>query len=246
MTGMLLCCLLAANPHLPPGTVEYPYGAISDQTYSLEEKHHGATTCYHPEVGDLIISSEDNLFWKVCYTVALTGRPCHAGIVVQICDGRLGVLEGGYSKTPRTRVLELSEWRRQFQGVSWIRKRRTPITQEQSRRLTEFAYLVADQPFNLAKLAGQMTPLRARGPIRTYFMGKPRGPGHGYFCAELVMEALVYSGLQPAATTRPAATYPRDMFFDSSMNPYINKHLRLERDWQAPRWWTCGYLVASP
>ena len=59
----------------------------------------------------------------------------------------------------------------------------------------------------------------------------------------MVMEALVYADLLPSGTTRPGATYPRDMFFDKSHIPYINNHLAIKDGWQVPRWWTRCYVT---
>jgi hypothetical protein len=92
----------------------------------------------------------------------------------------------------------------------------------------------------LKKLAFQLTPLRTRGPLRTRFVGKPRGPDRdGYYCSELVVEACVYAGLMDARTARPSATYPRDLFFSSSKNPYLNRHLgAMDCSWDPPARWT--------
>ena len=53
----------------------------------------------------------------------------------------------------------------------------------------------------------QLTPLRPRGLVKTYFMGKPHGPNRiGWICSELVMESLVYSGLHSYENARPSPT----------------------------------------
>jgi hypothetical protein len=111
------------------------------------------------------------------------------------------------------------------------------VTADQSTCLTDFAETVDGHRYGVIRLLGQLTPLRSRGPLRTAFMGKPKGVRSTYICSEAVLEALVMAGLLDAETTRPSATYPRDMFFDSSPNPYINKHLKLQCDWEAPRLW---------
>jgi hypothetical protein len=85
----------------------------------------------------------------------------------------------------------------------------------------------------------QLTPFRARGPIRTAFVGTPHGlDREAYYCSELVCEACVYTGLMDARTTRPSATYPRDLFMDHSLNPWLNKHLKLAPAWDPPARWT--------
>jgi hypothetical protein len=120
----------------------------------------------------------------------------------------------------------------------WIRRRCVPLTPEQSACLTAFAEAQDNKPFATLRLVGQLTPFRSRGPLRTWFVGKPHGHRENYFCAELVMESCVAAGLLDAATTRPAATYPRDIFFGRSINLYLDKHLPLEPDWYPPARWT--------
>src|SRR5262249_12697876 len=100
--------------------------------------------------------------------------------------------------------------------------------------------------YNLLNLALQLTPLRKRGCFRTFFVGKPLGPGYTYTCSELVVEALVYAGLLPAETTRPGATYPRDRSFDQSYNLSIATHLNIKDSWEVPRWWPRCYVPATP
>jgi len=57
----------------------------------------------------------------------------------------------------------------------WIRKRKTPLTPEQCARLTEFAERQDGKRFALVRLAGQLTPLRSRGPLRTFVVGNRTG-----------------------------------------------------------------------
>ena len=67
----------------------------------------------------------------------------------------------------------------------------------------------------------------------------PNGDQDRYFCAELVMESCVAAGLLDAETTRPSATYPRDIFFGHSKIRYLDQHLPLEcAGWCVPARWT--------
>jgi hypothetical protein len=74
--------------------------------------------------------------------------------------------------------------------------------------------------------------------LRTYFVGKPRGDRGGYFCSELVLEACVAAGLLDPKRVRPAASYPRDLFFGRSFNPFIDRHLDVNEGWCPPARWT--------
>jgi hypothetical protein len=45
-------------------------------------------------------------------------------------------------------------------------------------------------------------------------------------------------GLLDPESARPAATYPRDLFFDASNNLYLNRHFKMSPDWLPPQLWT--------
>jgi hypothetical protein len=184
-----------------------------------------------------MLATDNKVFWKLTHNLAGTGHPHHTGVVFARPDGSLAVLEAGPHDTVRIRNLD---WYPHFclyeqKGRIWIRQRKTPLTPEQSACLTEFALAQEGKLFSLARLGKQLTVFRSRGPLRTAFMGKPHGPDrHGYYCSELAMEALVAAGAVDAETARPAATYPRDIFFDHSPNPYLNRHLNLGNCWYPP------------
>jgi hypothetical protein len=73
---------------------------------------------------------------------------------------------------------------------------------EQSAQLTDWAMAVCDKRVGVARFPMQLTPFRLRGPVRTEFVGKPRGIRSTYFCSELVVEACVAAGLLDAETCR--------------------------------------------
>jgi hypothetical protein len=119
----------------------------------------------------------------------------------------------------------------------WIRQRKTPLTPEQSACLTAFCLRQDGKRFAIGRLGAQWTPFRSRGPLRTQFMGGPHGDRRSYFCSELATETLVAAGLLDPATTRPSATYPRDLFMDFSINPFINRNYNLGECWYPPARW---------
>jgi hypothetical protein len=190
-----------------------------------------------------MVYTDSNLFWEITHDLALAFQPHGSGIVVARPDGSLGILEAGPNDTFSVRVLDMLPHLREYEakGPVWIRKRRTPLTPEQSARLTEFAMRQDGKRFALIRLGGQLTLFRSRGPLRTYFLGKPHGDRAGYFCSELVTEAMVAAGLIDAHTARPAATYPHELFYDRSYNFYLNRHFTLAADWEPPARW-----VSSP
>ncbi len=114
-----------------------------------------------------------------------------------------------------------------------------PLTDDQSARLTAFVERQDGKPFAVWRLMAQVTPFRTRGPLRTWFVGRPNGDRNAYFCSELVVESCVAAGLMDAATARPSATYPRDLFFGHSLNLYLDEHLQLDQ-WDPPARWSEG------
>jgi hypothetical protein len=219
----------------PPGSY------LWQPSYQEDQILRAPTRPYVPQPGDIVMSADGSVFWKLMHNLAGTSHPTHSMIVFQMPDGRMGIIEGGPHDTLKCRVLDALPhmFTYEAEGRVWVRRRACPLTPEQSTKLTEFALKVDGRDFALARLAGQLTPFRSRGPIKTAFLGKPQGiDRNNYYCSELVCEACVYAGLMDPQTTRPAATYPRDLFMDRSLNPWLNKHLKLAPAWDPPARWT--------
>jgi hypothetical protein len=215
---------------------------LYEPAYCLDEKLRGEPRLYLPQPGDIMLYFDKKPFWAIMHDLALAFRPDGSGIVVARPDGSLGILEAGPNDTLHVRVLDVVPHLKEYEalGPVWIRQRRTPLTEEQSACLTDWTMHQDGKRFALIRLAGQLTPFRHRGPLRTYFVGKPRGDRSSYFCSELVTETLVAVGLIDAATARPSATYPHDLFFDHSLNCYLNHHFSLADCWEPPaRWVSC-------
>jgi hypothetical protein len=191
---------------------------------------------YVPHPGDIFLATDEGFGAKLGHRLAFTGPPQHSGIVFARPDGTLAILEGGPHNTLRIQILEPVPHLQSYACIAkvYIRERCTPLSCEESARLTCFAMAQCGKRFALARLGGQLTPLRSRGPVRTYFMGGPHGERRSYFCSELVMEACVAAGLLDPARIRPAATYPRDIFFGDSLNPFLHKHLDINAGWLPP------------
>ncbi len=212
--------------------------------YCIDNVLRGPAAYYLPQPGDILLATDRDFFWKITHDLALAFEPHNSAIFVATSDGSLAILEAGPNDTRWVHVLEALPHMREYaaKGPVWVRKRRTPLTAEQSARLTEFALKQDGKRFALARLGAQLTPLRSRGPLRTYVLGKPRSDRSNYFCSELVAEACVYAGLIDGTMARPAATYPHDLFFDQSFNLYINRHYHLADSWYPPaRWCPCPH-----
>jgi hypothetical protein len=198
---------------------------------------------YLPQPGDIMLRLDSSVFWRVTHYMALAFDPNGSGIVVARADGRLAVLEAGPNDTLGIRNVDLLPHLKEYEdaGLVWIRRRKVPLTAEQSAALTAFAEAQEGKWFALQRLGVQLTPFRTRGPLRTRFVGKPCGPGRiSYFCSELVCEACVAAGLLDPERTRPSATYPRDLFYGRSWNPFIDRHLDVNACWHPPARWTCS------
>lgn len=210
-------------------------------SYQEDQVLRAPTRAYTPQAGDIVMSADGSFFWKLMHNLAGTSHPTHSMIVFQMPDGRMGIIEGGPHDTMKCRVLDALPHMLSYEaeGRVWVRRRACPLTPEQSARLTEFALAVDGREFAIRRLARQLTPFRTRGPVRTFFVGKPHGIDHdSYYCSELVTEACVYAGLMDPRTARPSATYPRDLFMDHSPNLYLNRHLKLAPAWDPPARWT--------
>jgi hypothetical protein len=218
--------------------VEAPFGYLYQPAYDLQLAPRGPAHLYQPKAGDVLLMSNTTPIWTLLYRLALTGRPGHGGIVVTMADGKLGVLEAGFNDTTWTRITPLEYRLAQYSGSIWVRERFVPLTPEQDARLTAFALVAQDTRYATGRFALQLTPFTGRGPVRTALARGPREPGNRLFCSEAILEASVYAGVVDPRTTRPGATYPQDLFYDRSWNPYIDRHPPLAGGWAPPAQWT--------
>jgi hypothetical protein len=208
--------------------------------FCLDDVLRGPAEPYLPQPGDLMLRLDNSVFWRTTHALALAFDPNGSGIVFARPDGSLAVLEAGPNDCLWVGTPDLLPHLHEYAdaGKVWIRKRRVPLTPEQSARLTAFALAEDGKRFALIRLGVQLTPFRSRGPLRTYLVGGPHGDRRSYFCSELVSEACVAAGLLDRERTRPAATYPRDLFFGRSYNFFIDRHLDVNAGWCPPARWT--------
>jgi hypothetical protein len=210
--------------------------------FNLDDDARAPAQPYVPQPGDIFLATDQALWARAGHWLAGGAGVHHSGIVFRRSDGRMGLVEAGPFNSVTVEIMDPIEHIKDHVRAGdkvWIRSRRVPLTAEQSAQLTAFVERQEGKPFAVARLLGQMTPFRSRGPLRTWFVGKPHGERDEYFCSELVVESCVAAGLMDAATARPAATYPRDLFFGRSFNLYLDKHLCLE-EWEPPaRWVEC-------
>jgi hypothetical protein len=228
-------CVLSA-----PASGQEVASYLWQPAFSIDKVLRGPPVAYVPQPGDIMLATDVSFFWSLTHNLALAFEPHGSGIVFARPDGSLAMLEAGPNDTYHCRNLDMLPHLTDYanKGEVWIRKRMTPLTPEQSQQLTAFAQRQDGKHFALIRLGGQLTPLRHRGPLRTWILGKPQGDRDSYFCSELVTEACCAACLVNPATARPSATYPHDLFYGQSYNPYLNRHLEINCYWYPPARWT--------
>lgn len=240
MFAILTTFLILAGGKSPFGTVVPRGSYLYQPAFCIDEMLRLPAEPYVPQPGDIMLRLDHSTFWRVTHYMALAFDPNGSAIVFARPDGSLAILEAGPMDTMWVRTLDLLPHLKDYADIGrvWIRRRRVPLTAEQSQRLTEFALAQDGKHFALFRLGVQLTPFRTRGPIRTYFVGCPHGgTRRSYFCSELVSEACVAAGLLDPERTRPSATYPRDLFYGRSFNCFLAGHLDINEGWYPPARW---------
>jgi hypothetical protein len=237
-----LTSLLVCGPVLGGGTDNVcANGYLCQPSYCLDAALRGPVERYVPQPGDIYLATDRSRIIQAGHRLALSGAPHHSGIVVGLPDGRPAILESGPFNTLHVEIVDLNHdlHKHDERGEKvWIRQRRTPLTADQCAALTSWALAQEHKRFAAGRMLRQMTPLRARGLLLFHGLGGPHGERDRYFCSELVLETCVAVGLRCAETTRPSATYPRDLFFDRSTNAFLNRHFTLADGWHPPARWT--------
>jgi hypothetical protein len=245
-TAILLLPITAQTSQIPqmPQAQQAQFGSyLCEPSYEFDTILRGTPMHYVPQPGDIMLATDNNWFWALTHNMAWAGEPHNSAVIVANHQGKLVVLEAGPDDTLYVGMNDMLPHLKHYseKGPVWIRRRKTPPTQEQCAMMTEFGMRQVGKRFALIRLGAQLTPLRSRGPLRTWWIGGPHGDRDSYFCSELVTETLVAGGLLDRATTRPAATYPHDLFFEKSYNLYLRQYLHLEDGWYPPARW-----VAAP
>ncbi len=238
LAPLLLCAILLPAP---PQDGQPNFGHLWQPEFAVDLLRRAPSSRYEPQPGDLLLLNAGERLFRASYYLTGSGPPTHSGLVFRLPDGSLGFLEGGIGLQLAVEISPLAQRLPEYFGDIYVRRRRQPLTKEESEKLTAFALAVHKQRITIVRFPLQVTPFRTRGPVRTEFLGKPRGIGnHTWTCSELVVEACIAVGILDADTARPAATYPRDFFFDYSRNPYLNRHLspQVAATWHTPARWT--------
>ncbi len=152
-----IACLLTGGPG---GEAEASF--LYQPSYSMDKLLRGPVEAYVPQPGDIMLATDSNVFWKITHDLALAFEPHNSGIFFARSDGRLALLEAGPNDTLFIRSMDALPHIGSYaaKGPLWVRKRRVPITPEQSCALTTFAELQEGKFFALPRLGLQLTPFR--------------------------------------------------------------------------------------
>lgn len=235
LPALVLSCLLASGPG--------PESSVGRPSYCLDDVIFGPLERYVPQPGDIFLATDESFWLRLGHAAVGGAGVHHSGLVFARPDGRLGLIEAGPFNELVVRVMDpyqhmCNHFSRDT--LVWVRRRRVPLTPEQSARLTAFTAAHEGKPFALLRGLSFMTPLSRRGELRTPYVARVHGDRPRYFCSELVVECLVAAGLMDCETARPAATLPRDLFFGHSGNSYLDRHLNMETGWYPPARWVPG------
>jgi hypothetical protein len=241
LLGLLTALAAGADP--PPVN----YGSLYEPAFVLDKELRGTPRPYLPQAGDIILLSDDRLTWRIAHNLAKSGKPHHSAIVVQRSDGSFATLQAGayHAKPSQVGITELNEnldYEASRSGRRerdiWVRCRKTPLTAEQSAALTQYAEESAGRRFARGRMLLIMTPIRAKGPLRTAWIGGTDLNQIGFFCSEMVTTSLAAAGVIDSELARPSATFPRDLFFGTSLNYFVARGLKpLNDDWDPPARW---------
>jgi hypothetical protein len=220
----------------PPEAIGYLY----QPAFEVEGELRGPGRPYHPQAGDIFLSSDKLRIAVVGHMLVGSQGVHHSGLIILRPDGRPASLEAAPHHVRWVRVLDIDDNLARYseEGNSvWIRQRKTPLTPEQSKLLCEFAMNQDGKKFAWERVMMQVTPFCARRHLRNTSMGGPHGERRRYFCSELALETLLHAGLLDPERTRPSATYPGDLFFGTSENSWINENLDINASWEPPARW---------
>ncbi|MSR31393.1 MAG: hypothetical protein EXR99_07805 [Gemmataceae bacterium] len=169
---------------------------------------------YVPCVGDVLLFDDMSRFWTFLYKIAGTAPPFHAGIVFKKPDGSLAVLESGPDDTLHVFLLDIHPRLHDFEGSILIRQTKKVLSQEESKKLTDFAVAQDGKRYAMWRLLLQGTPVRHRGGIKEKILATTYADRSRWLCAEIVVSAGTLVGLFDPAKVKGTTTYPLDMVDD--------------------------------
>jgi hypothetical protein len=170
----------------------------------------GGREVYVPQTGDIIFFRNPSFFGRVPYYLTLSGGQTHVALVVPRPDGSLSLLEAMPSQG--VVLCDLARRVNRYPGQLSVRRRKIPLTPEQSARLTAFACAQLGKPFcYLAAFAPPVSfPFRILcKPVDLRCLGRSR-----WICTTLVLRTCLAAGLICPDRINPEGACPSDLSGD--------------------------------
>lgn len=200
----------------PTSTVGYLMAAPAP----LDAKQEPRAAPYQPQPGDIILCDDHNKLFHFVFKLANTAPPTHVAMVVEGADGKPAMFEmtGPKTVTATVKIHDIEARLRAYPGEIMVRRLREPLTDDQSRELTAFAYAQKDKRFAIARIALLVTPFCPRTGLRHTLFGHTYLNRNRWFCSELVVAACTKAHILNPNYCRANATYPRDLATDERID----------------------------
>lgn len=137
-------CLVGVGPA--------PESSIGRPAYCLDDLIRGPMESYVPQPGDIFLATDESFWLRLGHAAVGGAGVHHSGLIFARPDGSLGLIEAGPFNELVTRVLDpYQHMYNHFAADTrvWVRRRRIPLSPEQSARLTAFACRHEGKPFAL-------------------------------------------------------------------------------------------------
>ena len=208
MTPLLILSLLASPGYTDcPGHAPQP---MRFQDRSCGAECNAGEEVYVPQAGDILLFRNQNILARAAYYLTLSGSTTHVGLVVAKPDGSLSMLEA--MPGDPVSMGDLANRMVEYMGQVSVRRRKAPLTPEQSKRLTAFACAQVGKPFHLLGLV--VPPVSF--PFRV--LSRPVDPNclerSRWICTSLVLRTCLSAGLICPNKINPEGACASDLATD--------------------------------
>jgi hypothetical protein len=169
---------------------------------------------YRPQPGDLVLFDDHSSVMANIYRTFGSAGPLHAAIVVPRANGKLGVLEAGTNGVLKVFIFDLDERFRNFDGTIIVRQPRRALSEEQKRRLGEFAAAQEGKSYAVGRVILQAATFRVRTMLGAEPFGRTVLDRDRWYCSELAAAATVAAGILDGDQYPANTMSPRDLCYD--------------------------------
>jgi hypothetical protein len=208
MTPMLYLALLA----LPAGSDAAPCAVSLTLMHPCGDGRHTIPVHYDPQPGDIVLFRSSRIISNVLCHAVLCGGATHSAIVVARKDGPLALLETPYVGASVC-LSELVPSLQKYRGRIWIRRRKAPLTEQQSCNLTAFAHEQEGKRYDFCGLFA-MPLCRPLQCVSKKSHDVNDIDASSYFCSSLVVAACIAANLIDPREARPECICPNDLMYD--------------------------------